>query len=355
MLKQLKTFVLNTGKRPGHLSEYRAADAPDIRIIETVVRPQGVTEAEISIKDLKEKPSALKEGELRWIRVIGVHDTSVLETLGTAWGLSRLQLEDIANTVHRPKIEHNEKQIFIIAKLLGSGVRGTEQPDHLAYLMTDAGLLTFEEREIELYDHVRNRIKERPEIYIERGVGYLLYALLDTAVDSAFGLVEGTARSLLALEQQLAQRVHRAELLSAYQLRRNLILMRQWMLPTREVVRSLSKGELPMISKPVQIFMADILDHIEQLLDAEEVHDRLAEAMINTHISASGQQSGEVMQTLTVIATIFIPLTFIAGVYGMNFHFMPELSWHYGYFGVLGVMLAVVGGMLFYFRSKHWF
>lgn len=355
MLQELKSFVLSAGKRPGHLPGLTVPDAPAVRIIETVIRPSGVTEAELSVKDIVEERPSAPEGEIRWIRVIGVHDHQILEKIGIARGMSRLQMEDIANVVHRPKLEYEDDTLFIIAKLLGSGTRGTEQPDHLAYHLGSRGLLTFEEREVALYSKVRERMRERPEIYLERGVGYLLYALLDVAVDSAFSLVEGTAKSLLDLEQQLEQRVHRSELLAAYALRRDLILMRQWMLPMREVVRILADGEIPLISSSVHAFMADILDHIEQLLDAEQVHDRLAEAMISTHISASGQQSGEVMQTLTVIATIFIPLTFIAGVYGMNFHWMPELGWHWGYPAVLVLMLGVVGVMLAYFRSKNWF
>jgi magnesium transporter len=355
MLRKLRGFVQRAGRRPGYLPETRLEGEPEVRLIETVIRSDGVTETELSLRDVIERGVSADEPEIRWLRVIGVHDGPALEQLGQILDLSRLELEDIANIIHRPKVEVVYKHVFTIAKMMAEGDLDAEDPIHLAIQLSGNRIVSFEDREAVLFGRIYSRIRETPEIFLERGSSYLYYALLDAAVDSAFGLVEATADSLMKLERRLENRVRRQELLDVYRLRRQLILLRQWILPLRDVIRTLHGGLDGRIGEPARTYFGDVLDHIEQLLDAEEVHDRLAEAMISTHISASGQHSTAVMQTLTVIATIFIPLTFIVGVYGMNFDVMPELHWKYGYFAVWGIMLAVVGVQVYSFRRRGWF
>ena len=353
MLKFIKTFYDRAGKQPGFLPQNDASGLEPAWMTFTTIRSSGVTETKLQDNDLKliEDP---QEG-IRWLRVVGVHDSDLLERIGEQYQLNRLTLEDIANVGHRPKLELFEDKALIIAKLLTMDNGGAADPGHVALIMGNDWLVSFEDRPVPVFEEVRQRILDNTGRFLERGVGYLLYALIDATVDLNFGMLDQIGTQLAEMEDKLEHRITREALLTAYSLRRELILLRRWTGPLKDIVQQLHGGAVPQISSDTRVFLRDTLDHCEQLIDAAGAYDEMAEAMINTHISASGQRSTEVMQTLTVIATVFIPLTFIVGIYGMNFKFMPELDWKWGYFVVWAIMLATVAMMIRFFKRRGWF
>ncbi len=353
MLKFIKAFYDKAGKRPGLLEKSERTDLGPVQVTFTSIRREGVTETSLSDKDVSVAAAPL-EG-IRWLRVVGVHEPSLLEQIGELFHLHHLALEDIANVGHRPKLELFDNKTFIIAKLLTTDDGGATDPGHVALVMGNDWLISFEDRPVQVFQEVRQRVLETPNRFLEQGVGYLLYALIDATVDLNFGLLEKIGNQLAELEEKLEARVTREVLLTTYALRRELILLRRWTGPLRDIVNQLHKSAIPQISDENRTYFRDTLDHCEQLIDAAGAYDEMAEAMINSHISASGQRSTEVMQTLTIIATVFIPLTFIVGIYGMNFHNMPEIDWRWGYLGVWVVMLAIVAAMILYFRRRGWF
>jgi len=353
MLQFLQHFYRKAGKRPGVLAEKVDESRDPVRMFVTTLKKDRVTESELLLKDLDALP--LQQGEFLWLRVIGVHDPEALQRIGEHFQMDNMLLEDIENKGHRPKIERHDKFLFLITKWILPGFGSAMTPGHMALILGDGWLLTFEDREADVIDVVRERIRTRPQIYIERGLDYLLYVLLDAVIDISFGHMDGVGTKLDGLEKMMENRVTREALLEAYRLRQELIVVRRWMTPLRDILSQLRSEECVRIGLVTKGYLRDTQDHCEQLIDAAEVYDEMVEAMISTHISASGQRSTEVMQTLTVIATIFIPLTFLVGIYGMNFDVMPELHLRWGYYAVWGIMLVLVGGMVAMFRRRGWF
>ncbi|HDR46993.1 MAG TPA: magnesium/cobalt transporter CorA, partial [Geoalkalibacter subterraneus] len=291
---------------------------------------------------------------ISWINVEGLHQVEVIETLGQGFGLHPLVLEDILNTDQRPKVEIYDDYIFIVVKMLlydteHEGVR-TEQ---VSLVLGKNFVISFQECHGDVFDGVRERLRHGRRIRF-LGSDYLAYALIDAIVDSHFFILEKIGEEIEQLEDELLADPSPESLNQIHRLRREMILLRKSVWPLRELVSELSREDTPMVSRETGVFLRDVYDHCIQVIDTVETFRDLLGGMLDLYMSNVSNRMNEVMKVLTLIATIFIPLTFIAGVYGMNFEYMPELSWKWAYPAVWGIMIGVGIGLVFLFKKKNW-
>ncbi|WP_321369004.1 magnesium/cobalt transporter CorA [uncultured Desulfuromusa sp.] len=299
----------------------------------------------------------LKErSSVSWINLDGVHDISQVEAFGQAFDLHPLTLEDILNTTHPPKFEEFEDSALIILKMFFFDEQTHQiQAEQISMVLTAENVLTFQEQSGDVFNEVRLRLERKSGRIRQRGPDYLAYALLDSIVDSYFHVLEKIGERLDYLETELISRPTQELLQQVHQLKGQLIYLRRGIWPLRELIGNLMHSESPLIADSTSIFLRDLYDHGLQALDTVENFRDTASGLVDLYVSSVSQRMNEVMQILTIMASIFIPLTFIAGIYGMNFELMPELKWRYGYPLALGVMAVCGVGMLWFFKRKKWF
>ncbi|MFN8179337.1 MAG: magnesium/cobalt transporter CorA [bacterium] len=292
-----------------------------------------------------------------WIDVAGTGDTETIAKLGDALGLHRLALEDVVHLDQRPKIEEYAQVLFIVARMQ-TAQRGAEG-EQLSVFLGDGFVATFQEQasDGDCLDSVRERIRQgRPRIR-EGGAAFLAYAILDAVVDGYFPVVEQLGDRLELCEEQLLRLPTPALLADLHRLRRDLLLMRRSVWPLRDVFGTLLRSEDDRFEASLHVYLRDCHDHAIRLLDFVETYRELAAGLLELYVSMMSHRLNEVMKVLTLVATIFIPLSFLASLWGMNFdtrHLlnMPELRWKYGYLAALGVMACVSGGMVLFFRRR---
>jgi len=291
-----------------------------------------------------------------WINLDGVHDLDMIRGLGEMYGLGSLTLEDIANTDHRPKMEDFGDYIFITLKMLYLSSDEQEIFSEQVSLAFGQGfVISFQESPDDVFGAVRERIQNAKGRVRNHGADYLAYALIDSVVDQYFLIIESLGEAIESLEDEVLGHAEGDVLGPIYSLRREIVLLRQSVWPLREVVGGLGKSESDLIVKSTLVYLRDLYDHTLSIIDSVTTFKEMMSALLESHHSNVSAKMNEVMKVLTIIATIFIPLTFIAGIYGMNFEFMPELKVRWAYFGVWGVMGGVVAAMLYYFKKKRWF
>ena len=289
-----------------------------------------------------------------WINIDGLGNTAVIEKLGKHYQIHPLILEDILNTGQRPKMEDLEGYLYVNLKMLQlAGQEKTIKGEHVSMIIGPNYLLSFQEDIGDVFDPVRERIRKEGRIR-RFGPDYLAYALIDDIVDNYFLVIEHLEEEAEDLEEELVQNATPASLQKINRLKKEMIFLRKSVWPLREVVTAMERSESSIIRDTTIIYIRDVYDHVIQVIDTLETIRDMVSGMIDIYLSGLSYRMNEIMKVLTLIATIFIPLTFVAGVYGMNFRYMPELAWEYGYVMVWGVMIAMVVGMLLYFRKKHW-
>ena len=290
-----------------------------------------------------------------WINVDGVHDASIIEKLGARFDIHPLVLEDIMTTTQRPKTEDLGNAVFVVLRMVEcDGTARGLVTDQLSLILGPNFVLSFQETEGDCLDPVRQRIRGGKGRIRTLGPGYLAYALIDAVVDHYFVVLEGMGERIDELEERLIADPRRELLHEIHALKREMIDLRKAVWPLREVVTGLERLETPLIKKTTGVFLRDVYDHAVQVVDTVESFREILTSMIETYLSSVSNRMNEVMKVLTIIATIFIPLTFLAGVYGMNFKFMPELEWKYGYFVIWGLMIAAAAVMIAFFKRKKW-
>jgi len=290
-----------------------------------------------------------------WLNISGVHDIDFMEQLGGGVGIHPLTLEDIVNTRQRPKIDDFDDYIYLVFKMLTFEPQTEHiKTEQISLIIGDGAVISIQEDRDDVFDPVRERIRRGKGRIRNAGSSYLAYALIDAVVDHYFIILENLGEKIEGLDQELMDNPHASIMASIHKLKREMILFRKQVWPMREMVNRLIKTESPLIHETTGIFYADVYDHIVQVTDTIESFRDILTGMLDLYLSTVSNRMNEVMKMLTVMATIFIPLTFIAGIYGMNFEFMPELRMKYGYFTALGVMAAIGIAMVFYFRKKKW-
>ncbi|MHB8053707.1 MAG: magnesium/cobalt transporter CorA [Candidatus Aminicenantales bacterium] len=291
-----------------------------------------------------------------WINVDGVHDKEVVEKIGGAFGIHPLILEDIMTTSQRPKLDNLETSFFVVARMVELNGQGTEiVTEQLSLLFGKNFVLTFQEEPGDMFGPVRERIRSGKGRIRKLGPDYLAYALLDAIVDHYFVVLENLGDRIETLEEELVKDPRQETLHKIHTLKREMLMFRKAVWPLREVVALMEREESPLIQASTNIYLRDVYDHVIQVIDNVETYRDMLAGMLETYLSSISNRMNEVMKILTIISTIFIPLTFIAGVYGMNFRFMPEIEWRYGYFLVLGLMIIVGLGLVRFFKRKKWF
>ena len=290
-----------------------------------------------------------------WVHVTGVHDSALLERVGKAFGLHPLVIEDIQNTDQRAKIEDYGHYAYVVIKLWqdGRAMIGT-RVEQVSLILGHDFVLTFEEAAPGVFDSVRQRLRDDRGRLRAEGADYLAYSLLDAAVDSYFGVLEELGERIEALENELVAHPSRAALQTLHVLKREMIGLRRSVWPLREVIGGLERGTGGLVRSETWIYLRDVYDHAAHVIDTIETYRDMLSGMLDVYMSSVSNRLNEVMKVLTIIATIFMPLTFIAGVYGMNFKYMPELEWRFGYPFVMGIMIGLGLAMLWYFRKKKW-
>jgi len=310
-------------------------------------------ETDVSLDDckpLKDSPS------VSWINLDGIHEIGAVEDFGKTFDLHPLVLEDILNTGHRPKVEEFEDYLLIILKMLSFDEQSNQiQSEQISLVLTRNNVLSFQERPGDVFDGVRERLQRKSGRIRQRGPDYLTYALVDSIVDSYFHILEKIGDRLESLERELINQPTQDTLQQVYHFKGQLIYLRKAVWPLRELTNSLLQDEIVLIQESTLVFLRDLYDHSVQIIDTLEIFRDTASGLIDLYMSSVSHRMNEVMKVLTIMASLFIPLTFVAGIYGMNFELMPELKWRWGYPMVWGVMLCCAFGMLVYFKKKKWF
>jgi magnesium transporter len=353
MPRLVRRRSVKSGLPPGtliHIGE-RKTEKPRITIIdydETQFKEKEAKKIEECFP-FKDKPT------VTWINVDGIHQVEIIEKLGSHFGLHPLLLEDILNTEQRPKMEDFGDYIFVVLKMLYYDGKGDEiEAEQVSLILGSNFVISFQEREGDVFDPIRERIRQGKGRIRQAGADYLAYALLDAIVDSCFLILETLGERIEDTEQQLATNPVPATVQLIRKLKKEMIILRKSVWPLREVVSGLERCESALIQKSTGAYLRDVYDHTIQVMDTVESLRDMVSGMLDIYLSSISNRMNEVMKVLTIFAALFIPLTFVAGIYGMNFQFMPELGWRWGYPMILIVMASIAAGMLGYFRRKKW-
>jgi magnesium transporter len=309
---------------------------------------------ELKVKDIEECFPFKDSPTVTWINIVGLHRTDAIEKIGSHYNLHPLVLEDILNVTQRPKIDYFENYIFIVLKMLTYNDESNEvESEQVSIILGKNFVFTFQERKGDVFDSVRERIRNNKGIIRKNGADYLLYSLIDVIVDNYFIILEKLGEEVEDLENEVVSNPSPDTVQTIHRLKRNLIDLRRSIWPLREVLNNLSRGESELLKK-TSIYFRDVYDHTVQIIDTIETFRDMVSGVLDIYLSSVSNRMNAVMKVLTVIATIFMPLTFITGIYGMNFKYMPELEWKFGYPLVLIVMLCIGIGMIIYFKRKKW-
>ncbi len=298
---------------------------------------------------------AVAEGSITWMNVSGVHDVALEERLGACFGLHPMTFEDIANTTQRPKVEEFPEYVFMVLKMIAFNEdTQTTDIEHVSVIFGDHFVMSFLEDDGDVFDGVRERIRASAGRIRWMKADYLEYSLLDAVVDHYFLAVERMGDILEEVDDRLLEDPRPGDIKEIHSLKRSILSLRKAVWPIREEVAMIVKSESSLVTAESRVFWRDLYDHCIQIIDLVETHRDILGGMHDTYLSILSHRMNEVMKVLTIISTIFIPLTFIAGVYGMNFKEMPELEWRGGYYSVWGVLIVISISLYLYSRRKQW-
>jgi magnesium transporter len=290
-----------------------------------------------------------------WINIDGLHDIELLEKLGKEFEIHPLILEDILSTGQRPKFEDYEKNIFIVLKMLSfSEETQSIEVEQVSLILGPNYVISFQERIGDVFENIRDRIRNAKGRIRKMGPDYLAYALIDAIVDNYFAILERLGEKIESVEEEVVGDPTEKTVQQIHSLKRQMIALRKSIWPLRELIGGIQKSESSLINETTDIYMRDVYDHTIQIIDTIESFRDMVSGLLDIYLSSLSNKMNAVMKVLTIIATLFIPLTFVAGIYGMNFEYMPELKLKWGYGAVWLVMITIAVIMLFYFRRKKW-
>jgi magnesium transporter len=354
MLRFIKRISKKSGLPPGslvHVGE-KKIEKTRIRVID--YDEAGIEERELASVDecfpYKDSPA------MTWVNIDGLHEVDLIQKLGDGFGLHPLVLEDIVNTGQRPKMEDFEDYLFLIVKMLTyDDEEGEVKAEQFSLVLGPHYVISFQEKVGDVFEPLRERLRKGKGRIRKEGSDYLLYALIDAIVDNYFVVLENIAEEIESLEDRIMIDPTTDLLQTIHNLKRELIFLRKSVWPLREAVSALERGDSGLVQEKTAIYLRNVYDHTIQIVDTIETFRDMVSGMLDVYLSSVSNKMNEVMKVLTIIATIFIPITFLAGIYGMNFKNMPELEWAWGY-PLLWCIILVVGlVMVLYFRRKKWF
>ncbi len=351
-MKMIQDRAAKIGVQAGTVVHVGAARTEKVTLHRIEYSQEGFSE--IGIKSLGECSMA-EDGKVVWINVDGVHDTNIVEDLGAMFGISPLIQEDIVNTDQRPKCNFFEDQVYIVLRMMDyDEEQGIVLSEQVSIVLGERYVITFLEDPGDLFDQVRERIRRGLGRIRKMGADYLAYSLIDIIVDRYYTVIERVGDRIEEMEEELLTDVSRADLQELHGMRSTLLYLRKNILPVRDLLSDLERGEVPFAGESFRVFIRDIMEHCVHIADTVETCREMVKGLFDIYISMTNTRMNEVMKVLTMIATIFIPLTFIVGIYGMNFKHMPEIDKPWAYPILLVVMIFIGLGMLFYFRKKKW-
>ncbi len=354
--RRRKTRRSPPGTAPGTLRT--VVDAPAPRLTVMSFGPDAFEEA--PLPDPDGLAARIGRQPVTWIDVAGIGDPAAIERIGGVLDIHRLALEDVLHVDQRPKVEEYGKLVYVVVRMVGPD--GAIEGEQLSLFLGESFVATFQEKQEngDCLDPVRSRIRSGGPRLRQGAPAYLLYAILDTVVDAYFPVLERMGDRLEAIEDALLENPDPKLARELHALRRDLLTLRRAIWPLRDVLGTLLREERRLIDPSLAVYFRDCQDHAIRLLELLEVNRELANGLLDLYLSLSSHRVGEITKVLTIVATVFIPLSFIAGLWGMNFDTslpwnMPELRWEFGYPFALGVMALVAGGMLAFFRRRGWF
>lgn len=292
---------------------------------------------------------------ITWINIEGLSKVDSIEKIGTSLGLHPLIMEDIVNTDQRPKFEDYEDYIYIVLTMPGCDeTAGKIKTDQFNIILGTNYVVTFEDENFKALDPIRERLRTGKGKLRKMGADYLAYVIIDLIIDNYFTVLENIEDRIDRIEEKLVDETGSEILQDIHWLKRELVMIKKRVWPLRELINALERSESNLLSDPIAPYLRDVYDHVIQIIDTVESYRDIVTGMLETYLSSVSNRMNSVMKILTIIATIFIPLTFIAGIYGMNFKHMPELEWRWGYPAVWAVMILAAGAMVTYFIKKKW-
>jgi len=351
--KLIKKRSRKAGLPPGTLVHIGEKRAEAVRITLIDYDEQSFQEKEVSTIEecflFKATPT------VTWINIDGLHQVDIIEKLGKQFELHPLILEDILNTGQRPKFEDFDKYIFVVLKMLTyNDEKQTVRAEQVSLVFGSNFVISFQEQVGDVFDHIRDRLRNAKGRIRKMGPDYLCYTLMDAIVDNYFAVLERFGERIESMEEELVSNPTEKTLQQIHTIKREMLFLRKSVWPLREVISVLQRSESSLISESTGIYLRDVYDHTIQVIDTVESYRDMVSGMLDIYLSSISNKMNAVMKVLTIIATIFIPLTFVAGIYGMNFENMPELKWRWGYGAVWLVMIVVAGIMMVFFRKKKW-
>ena len=350
-MKLVQKRSKKTGLPPGtlvHIGERKSE-----KVTVTVFRYSTTSCEELQVEQVDQLSPPADESVI-WINVGGVHKVEMVETLGKQFSLHPLLLEDVMNTDQRPKLDDYEAYIFLVMKMLSLTDRKDIAVEQVSFVLGKNYVISFQENGTDVFQPVRERLRGGKGRLRQSGADYLLYALVDAIVDQYFAVLELSGEQIEAVQQAVVDDPKPETLNEIHALKRQLLFVRRAVWPLRDVMTNLSRSDCPFLQHPTKLFFRDVYDHVVQIVDTIEILREMVSASLDIYLSSVSYRLNAIMRVLTVITTIFMPLSFIASIYGMNFEYMPELRSPWGYPLVLGVMAAVGVGMLVLFRNKRW-
>jgi magnesium transporter len=353
MPKLIKRHVKKAGSSPGTLVHVGEKKIEQTRI--TLIDFDEDNFQERFLETVEEAFPLRDLPTITWINIDGLHDIDVIEKTGRHFNIHPLVLEDILNTGQRPKAEEFENVLFVVLKMLDyDKVAKKICSEQFSLVLGSNFLITFQEDPGDVFNLVRERIR-KPQTRIRKsGCDYLAYTLIDAIVDHYFIILEALGDKIEDLEAELMEAPTRSTMETIHGLKQEMIYVRKHIWPIREIINGLVKNESPLVQEQTHVYFRDVYDHTIQVIDTIESYRDVLAGMMDIYLSSVSNKMNEVMKVLTIIATIFIPITFVAGIYGMNFKYMPELEWRWGYFMVWALIVVVAGIMIGYFKKKQW-
>lgn len=351
MAKRRKNNKNDIGLPPGTLVYNGKVTTERVKI--TLIEYNETEYFEREFYDLSECINHVKNGMVKWMNVEGIHKTELIEAIGKQYDIHSLTLEDIVHIDQRSKFEEYENYALGVMKMITFD--GHIHAEQLSLILVGETVLSFQEPfGGDAFDVIRNRLRQAKGRVRKLRADYLFYALVDAVVDSYFSVIEKIGDAVEEIEEEIMNNENKSSLKKLYELKRELIFLRKQVWPMRDMINSMIRSESDFLSKDTHIFLRDLLDHSTRIIDTVETYRDLLSGIMDVYLSNASNRMNEVMKVLTIVSSIFIPVTFIVGVYGMNFDFMPELRSPYGYATVWVIMLAIMVGQIIFFKRKKW-
>jgi magnesium transporter len=353
MARSFRRMARKVGMPPGSLVYTGEKEHQPATITITRYNEQSITESQL--EDFTASQIAADPGEVTWINIRGIAKAKDLEKLGACFKIHPLVLEDIIEVGQRPKVEDYDEYLYIVLNSIRPVTEAEELvAEEISLILGPHYLLSFYSGADDLYAPIRERLLQAKGRIRKMGADYLAYSLIDLVVDNYFVELEKFGDQVESLEDEVVASPSPRTLRDVHRFKNDMIMLRKSLWPLREVIARLERRESPLISEALGNYFRDVYDHTIIAIDTVETYRDILSGMLDIYLSSMSNRLNEIMKVLTIIATIFMPLTFITSLYGMNFKNMPELEWHYGYYGVIGVVVIIAVSMLEYFRRKQW-